>query len=301
MKLPKTTDAKLQALADKLAAAVMEGRSRDVVDFYESPVVKALNNNHRVFLQSRIPYEKMIPYCEAGVLPWWSVFSARVACGDIAGMKVVHALFRNSSSEKVDYYSASSWGSHPYEIVPGVPVTPKAEILAQLIEWGGEKVFQNENYYKMSLKKSEADIIAVYLKAGAAVDTAVLVMKDLLDQNPQQAEKIWTAIGGMAPTYLADNHILSEEEYRLEPSGLGKLRIEFDFRARRVREIYVAPKKEYSCMASISFDEYDRDDIEAAREKLVQMGGKPGEKDVFNGKKRLGLKGLGGGAGGHGR
>lgn len=298
MKLPQTTDAKIQALAEGLVDTLDEG-AESVRSFFQRADVKALSNRQKVFVYSHAPPEKLVPYAQADICLWWPILTAQVVSGDLDQMKRVYKIYQKEGGDKQpDMDSALTWVTEPMELVPGVHIVQDEKIVKQLFAWGAKADYEDNKWYKEALSTSKAKIILAFLEAGASTDIALNMLKKFADEKPEQAAQIWSAIGGMAPSYLADRHILSEQEYRLEPAGLGTLKKEFDFHSRRVREIYVAPKKEYSCMDSISFDDYDSGIIDNAREKLVEMGGNPGEKDIFGGKKRAGLTGLSGGAGG---
>jgi hypothetical protein len=67
----------------------------------------------------------------------------------------------------------------------------------------------------------------------------------------------------------------------------GKLKTVFDFEARRVTEIYEAPSKSAPGMTGHSFAEHDREALEQAYAKLVEIKGNPKPLDA---KKAPGLK-----------
>jgi hypothetical protein len=235
------------------------------------------DNSRIIFTLGQLDLDVMIACSRAGFIPWWPVLNARVAFGDLAGVNKVHAAYTEDpgKGEIPGLNSSLTWGCHPYVITDGVSTKLELPVVQQLLAWGADPNYENGDYFEKTLRGAPAGIIGAFLDHGAFPVTAFRVLDEQTAKDPKQAAKIQEALAGRSLYAKLDDQILAELQHVPGPEGGGVFRTLFNFRARRVNEIYEYGRDRKAVMNGIGFDEYDQEALAAARARLEKLGGHP--------------------------
>jgi hypothetical protein len=233
--------------------------------------------NRRVFVIGQLDVERMVAVVREGLCPWWPVFTARAYKADLDGMKKVRAAFEADAgkSEKPNMSSAMTWIVCPHKITDSFSNTVDPKISRQLFSWGADVNHDSGKWLESALRNLDADGIKPYLEFGAASGTILRVMDDLQKkQNFAQLGKIQDALAHSSFVKVDDQTLL-EAKYIPDARNCSVFKTIFNFRSRRVHEIYEAGQGANAVMDGIPFADYDPEALAFAAEKLRQLGGKP--------------------------
>lgn len=238
-------------------------------------------NDRRVFTFGQIDPDKCIMLCRAGLLPWWMPLTGRTVRGDLEEMKKLRDAYAKDAGqgEKVDFSPMLTWVLNPTEVAPGVPTKRSPAVIRQLLKWGADPNYSEGKWLEFALRKHEADCIKPLLEHGAASSTVQRVM-DLLqrEQNFAQLGRVQEALARTSHIRV-DEETVMEAKYIPDAKGTSVFKTIFNFRARRVNEIYESGQGAQATMQGIPFSDYDIEALAHARETLIRLGGTPRELD----------------------
>jgi hypothetical protein len=261
--------------------------------------ITAWTNDRKVFTFGQLEAGKLIPACREGLLPWWVPFTSRVFNGDLDGAKKIHAAFEadKGAGEKPNMSSALTWIVYPNSLTDGCANTINPKVVRQLLAWGADANYESGKWLTHALKNLDGDGIAAFLDHGASTATVMKVMDEMQTaKNYAQLGRIQTALS-QCKYFKVDEQTLMESKYMPDMKGGSVFKTLFNFRSRRVHEIYEPGQGAAAMVDGIPFAEYDAEALRFAQEKLEQLGGKPRPFDVaFDKPKkpRLGLAAAGG-------
>jgi hypothetical protein len=243
--------------------------------------------NRRVFTYGQLDPDKMIVLCRAGVCKWWTAFTGRTYFGDLESMKKLRDAFEADSGagEKPGFSGAMSWVTSPHTLTEGFSAKIDKNVIRQLLEWGADPNWSDGKWLLEALKTLDADSIRPFLEHGAAATTVSRALGELqAAKNYSQIDKVMSAAKGRVFHAKIDDDLLLEAKCISDSAGGSLFKTLFNFRARRVNEIYDSGCERPAAMNSISFDEYDAAALEAAHNKLRELGGKPRDPEERLGK-----------------
>lgn len=250
---------------------------QNVQDIFTQTDISAWDNNRKVYVLGQLDADKMIPLCREGLCPWWPVLTGRVYQGDLEGVKkVLRAIEKDpGKGEKPNMTSALSWIVYTHNLCDGFSNTISPRVIRQLLASGAEANGENGKWLEFALKNLEADCLKPFLDYGAASATIMRVMDDLQkNQKFAQLGKIQDALAHSSYIKI-DADTLMEAKYVPDARGCSVFKTLFNFRARRVHEIYETGAGAQAVMNGMGFDDYDTEALKQAEEKLRQLGGNP--------------------------
>lgn len=279
----ETTDRLSALMKDLTSYNVNTGIPAELDQILKSAVNDSAQwpNDRRVYTFGQLDPDKCILLCRAGHLPWWMPLTGRVVRGELEEMKKLHAGYSKDmgQGQKLDFSPMLSWVMNPTEIAPGTPTKRSPEVIRQLLKWGGDPNYAEGKWLDYALRKHEADCIKPLLEHGAASSTVQRVMDAL------QREQNYTQLGRVQEALARTSHIkidaetVMEAKYIPDAKGTSVFKTLFNFRSRRVHEIYESGQGAQATMQGIPFGEYDLDALADARERLIRLGGTPREID----------------------
>ncbi len=276
-----------QASLDAFKKQLDTMRASDVLlpqgvrDIFTQTDMSQWTNDRRVFTFGQLDADKMIQVCRDGLLPWWPVFTGRIYAGDLEGVKKIQRAFEKDAgkSEKPNCSSALTWIVYPHTICDGFSNTINPRVIRQLLASGADANYENGKWLEFALKNLDAEGIRPFLDYGAASGTILRVMDDLQkNQKFQQLGRIQDALAHCAYVKV-DADTLLEAKYVPDARGCSVFKTLFNFRSRRVHEIYETGNGAQAVMDGMPFSDYDADALKMARDQLLQLGGKPRELD----------------------
>jgi len=238
-------------------------------------------NDRRVFTFGQIAPDKCVMLCRAGHLPWWMPLTGRVVRGELDEMKKLHDAYTKDAGQgaKLDFSPMLSWVMSPTDIAPGVPTKRSPDVIRQLLKWGGDPNYTDGKWLDSALRKHEPDCIKPLLEHGAASLTVQRVMDALQrEQNFAQLGRVQEALARTSHIKI-DAETVMEAKYIPDAKGTSVFKTLFNFRARRVHEIYESGQGAQVTMHGIPFADYDTDALAHARETLIRLGGSPREME----------------------
>ena len=231
--------------------------------------------NRLMYIFGQLDAGKMAHFAAAGDLPWWPVIYGRAFFNDLDGLREVYAS-APVNEKQGGAAGALKWIAEPYTLGDGVRNDISAKVIRQLCEWGASPNSDNGKWLERSLRTLNAEAIRTLVAFEADPKVIFRVMGEMLDKNNfKQAGKIQDALARATVWFKVDDHTLSETKFVITPEGGASFKALFNFRSRRVNEIYesVTPAKPPT-MTSVAFGDYDREAIGFAEKQFEKLGGK---------------------------
>lgn len=250
-------------------------------------------NNRIVFTAGQLAPEQAGGLARAGLVKWWHVYAGASYFGKAENLRALRKLYdadKGAGESHDNFDSTLTWAAHPHSVTKGLVTRMDPDTVAQLIRWGANVNHEDGKYYGFALRGSPAEIIALYLENGASKQAAEVAMQEEMGKkNYLQAQRIDNALGGEGLYTKVDAQTLMTTQFIDAPEGVATLRTIYNFRSRRLNEIYTPHgEKSQPAMTSSDFAGVDAGSLRRAQEKLEQLGGKPA--DVLEKPKLAALK-----------
>jgi hypothetical protein len=276
-------DRELQGLRQALQG-VAEGGAIPQVAVDICAAMKKLPNNegsHQVFVLGQLEPAQSALLCRADLMPWSTALTGRVFFGDLAGMRAVYGAQQENPGKGAEGPSpttAYKWIAEPYKLIDDVANKADVGVLAQLLDWGADPNDDGGKWLEKSLRAQNAGFLRLLLDHGADPATVFRTLSELQEaKKSAQVAQIQEALPGRVFSAKVDDESLVESRFVPATGGGGVFRTLFNFRARRVSEVYENNAGTSSSLASIDFGDYDQGVLQAAREDLIRRGGHPRE------------------------
>lgn len=240
------------------------------------------DNNRAVFTAGQLDPAQAGALARANLVKWWHAFAGAAYFGKAENLRALRRLHDadNGSGDRHDGFDSTlTWASHPHSVTKGVVSRMDPETVALLIEWGANVNHENGKYYGYVLRGAPAEMIALYIENGAARQVAETALQEVTGRkNYLQAQRIDAALGGDGIYARVDAQTLMVTQFIGEPEGVATLKTIYNFRSRRLNEIYTPPGQgAQPAMTSTDFAGVDSAALRRAQEKLEQFGGKPAD------------------------
>lgn len=261
--MPVVTDALRPQLAEMLAGPLKD-------------------NNHAVFTAGQLDPAAAAALARAGLVKWWHAFAGAAYFGkpeNLRSLRALHDADHGAGGRHDNFDSTLTWATHPHSVAKGLVASMDRETVALLIGWGANVNYENGKYYGYVLRGSPADIITLYLDNGAPKQAAEVAMQEETGKkNYLQAQRIDNALGGDGIYAKVDAQTLMVTQFIAEPEGVATLKTIYNFRSRRLNEIYTPPGADAKpAMTSTDFAGVDTAALRRAQQKLEQSGGAPAD------------------------
>jgi hypothetical protein len=297
--MPMTPAESKQRLGDVrsvLDGTPQEGETREAQVSRAFAMLKDCDANMCVFVTGQVNPEAAIVACRAGVAQWWEALAGATYFGKLDNLRALRAAMEEDTGKcttKPNFSATMTWGCWNYAIVEGVPPVMNTAVLEQLFDWGASPAYKDYNggtYFEKALEGSPAAIINSFIRHGAPAERAEQARDQFINNgNYARARDIQQALGLGGFFTKVDDNTLMETKYIAQTGRTSQLRTVFNFGARRVNEIFETPGAS-TAMTSCNFDDYDRAALDAARQTLERLGGKPDAAfELAEKPKRLGL------------
>jgi hypothetical protein len=287
---PKAPNDWIEAYA-KVTAAMATRISDEVPAAVRELLIKSTGDNWSaekdIYVFGSLPIDEAIEISKEKSFSWLSFrgFLAKASFGDLQGMRKFYEAMEDEhkkgaldSAYSVIFNSDYSDDRRRFS----------AEIIEQITAWGlplsAERVMDNPTF--LQLVKAEQKAM---LMKGFATKRVLEIMEDRAKAGDSDVFSLFQEeMKNRDGAAKMDDQRLVTMDYEPSREGLGKLKKIFDFHAGRVMEIYQPPGSSQQVMASVSFEEYNRNVIEEARETLIFLKGDPDSATPFVRKKTLG-------------
>lgn len=257
--------------------AAADGAPQDLQDVFKRLKTDDWGVNRKVYTFGRLPLDQAIPAAAAGLLPWWPVLTGRAYAGDLEGLRRVQEAvekYVEDKDERPNPNAVMTWISYPHDLQDGHKNTIKADVLQQLFDWGASPNYDSGNWFEKTLTKCDADIIEIWLDNGASLKTMTKVINAAASRNTELYHKLVSVLPGRAFYDKLDADTLLETKFVPDVGGISTMRTMFNFKARRVQEVFEAVNMKQPAMHSVTFDEYSTTAIEDAVRRMEKLTGK---------------------------
>ena len=232
--------------------------------------------NRMHYTLGQLDIERLVLCCERKLLDWQNVFNAKAAFGGPEDLRVIFEAARLQGTT-LEFTNPLRYAAKPLLLVAGLRHEGNIDTTAQLLKMGADPAQDNGGVFQAAVLEGRADIGRVIARAGQG---------GLLDIN---AWVTWAKNNRKLKAYEDFRQIqweygrfvAADQETLIEtkplPDNTGNLRILYNFAARRVEEIHEFTNPRQNTVTGYSFDEYGDAALESAREKLIEMGGRPSD------------------------
>jgi hypothetical protein len=232
--------------------------------------------NRTLYTLGQLDTERLILCCEKKILDWQSVMNAKSAFGTPDDLRRIFDEARLQGLT-LDLSQPLRHAAKPALLVAGLRHEGNIETTAQLLKMGADPATDNGQVFQIAVMEGRADIGRIIARHG---QNGVLDINAWVNWAKSNRKlKAWDDFRKIQWEYgrftVADHETLIETKPM--PDNTGNLRILFNFASRRVEEIHEFTNPKQNVVTGFSFDDYGVTALEAAREKLIELGGRPSD------------------------
>ena len=232
--------------------------------------------NRMHFTLGQLDTECLVLCCERKLLDWQTVFNAKSAFGTPEDLSVIFEQARLQGTT-LDLVNPFRYAAKPMLLVAGLRHEGNIDTTAQLLKMGADPQQDNGGVFQNAVLEGRADIGRVIARAGQGglLDINTWVNWAKANRKLKAYEDFRQIQWEYGRFVAADQETLMETKPL--PDNTGNLRIIYNFAARRVEEIHEFSNPRQNTVTGFSFDDYGQAALESAREKLIEMGGRPSD------------------------
>lgn len=231
-------------------------------------------SNRMHYTLGQLDTDRLILCCEKRILDWQSVLNAKSAFGTPEDVSRIFEQARLQGTT-LDLSYPLRHAAKPVLLVAGLRHEGNIDTTAQLLKMGADPATDNGQLFQTAVLEGRADIGRVIARHGQNGLLDINVWVNWAKSNRKL--KAWDDFRQIQWEYgrftVADHETLIETKPL--PDNTGNLRILFNFASRRVEEIHEFTNPRQNQVTGYTFDEYGEAALEAAREKLIELGGHP--------------------------
>lgn len=216
----------------------------------------------------------MIFLNQQGLVGLTSIFYAKAIFGKPEDLCEIETVFK-ATGNAVNYNAALDLAVLPRKLVDGFFSTSNLDTTEQLLKMGASPGSNSELFQKLVTggHLPAAHLLAKY-GAGTSLNTENWMNWAASQGNPKYYRDFRDVHWAWGRFTAVDAQTLAETK---PLPGKDTLKVLFNFSARRVLETYEVAGSKHVNQQSFTFAEYDAEALEAARAKLMELGGKPSE------------------------
>ncbi len=226
--------------------------------------------------------DMLVLLVERRITDWQTILNAKAAFGsaqDIVAIKEAADLNKGSLNLNV----ALTHAAKPNVLVQGLRTEGNYETVEQLFKLGADPATGNSNngqIFNDTVEAGRADIGRLFAKYG---QSGILPIDPWINAAKANRKfKLFDDLRKIQWDYgrftALDNETLLE--VKTLPDNAGVLKTVFNFASRHVNEIFETVNPRQSILRDIAFEDYGDAALEAARAKLIDMGGNPSGIEV---------------------
>ncbi|MDY0009439.1 MAG: hypothetical protein RBS08_07015 [Bdellovibrionales bacterium] len=227
----------------------------------------------KYYILGQVDTNTLIAGARQEMIDWEDVLNAKALMGNGDDIHKIHAAAAKAEVH-LDLNEALRWAVEPGDMTEGLYHSGNLETGEALLNLGVLPSYNGGHLFMDVLREGREDIARAFCRAGMDDSSFYLhhwqenARSYLEDNNARQLlrEMYWEygRYQAVDASTLVERKPMKDE---------GKLRVIFDFAARRVSEIYTAGN--HSFKTEVSFDDYGPAALTQARAKLIELGGHP--------------------------
>lgn len=266
----KGTDAESERLAEK-------GRAEAIAPVREILGAMGSSNwsdHRRLYTYGMADTDGLILMMERGLIGHGNIFQAKAIFGTAEDLLKIEVAAK-ASGNNLNYNNALDFATLPRKLTEGFFSSTNLETAEQLLKMGAAPVTNSELFQKLVVggHLPAAHLLAKY-SAGMGLNTEYWMNWAVAQGHPKHYRDFRDLHWAWGRFTAVDEQTLSENK---QLPGKDTLKILFHFASRRVSETYETAGGKHVNQQNFTFNEYDPEALEAAREKLIALGGKPAE------------------------
>lgn len=230
---------------------------------------------HRMlYTLGQLDTERLMLCCERRLFDWQTALNAKAMFGTADDLRVMVDAAK-LQGQTLDLVNPLRYAAKPQLLVAGLRHEGNIDTVAQLMKMGGDPAQDNGGVFQNAVLEGRADIARVMARHGqnGLLDINVWVNWAKANRKLKAYEDFRQIQWEYGRFTALDQETLVET--KALPDNTGNLRVIYNFAARRVEEIHEFTNPRQNLVTGYSFDDYGQSALESAREKLIEMGGRP--------------------------
>lgn len=238
------------------------------------------------YIFGQVDTKTLIAAARHEMMDWEAVLNAKALMGVAADIDAIVDAAAEAE-QYIDLNDALKWAAEPGSLTDGLYHHGNLETSEALLKHGALPSYNDGRLFFDILREGREDIARVFARAG--MDDGRFYLRYWHENarnhlNEEPARDLLRKMYWEYARYEAlDAATLREDKKTGENE---RLRVIFDFAARRVSEIMTIG--EHAFKTEVSFDDYGPAALDTARAKLTELGGNPPPDDLPPGHRSLG-------------
>lgn len=241
------------------------------------------NNERFLYTYAHLDFDALIALAAERPALWPVLFNSKACFGPVEDLQKVYQACMDRGI-KLGLDTALFYASTVTALCPGLKTSGCYDSAEQLLKWGAnanagfDRYSNGSGYFYRAVSDCGVDMGKLYARYGLTQQVMVSMMQTSQGAgNTPLYRKFREIYWEYARYSVADAETLVENK-EIDPSKACQLRIIFNFASCRVNEVYewsVAGRQ--PVVREFTFDDYGSVAVETARQKLIELGGKPSE------------------------
>jgi len=226
------------------------------------------------FTYGQLDTEGLVLMAERRMVDWQTILNAKAAFGTAEDIERIAAA-ASLSKGSLNLNSALTQAAKPALLVTGLMTMGNYETTEQLFRMGADPNTNNGQLFMETVDAGRSDIGRLFAKHGqhGLLDVNNWVNWAKTNRKLKLYEEMRMIQWDYGRFTALDHETLLES--KTLPDNAGNLKILFNFASQRVSEIFETANPRQSIIKEYPFAEYGEAALDAAREKLIEMGGSP--------------------------
>lgn len=217
--------------------------------------------------------DTLLTLCRHNILGWQTALEAKALTGTADDIqKIADAAQDNGQS--LNFSNALNWAAQPKLLAPEMYFKGKLETTEKLFDLGALPNYNSQNLFLEVVEKGDFEIARAFARRAHTVgmDMERYISWAKSNNRPATYDSMRKLHWEYGRYQVADYETLVEKKQLAEKSHMS---IVFNFAARRVSEIFEYGQPAQAVKTDIAFDDYAEEAIQAAQQKLTELGGRP--------------------------
>ncbi|MBI3441680.1 MAG: hypothetical protein HY052_07795 [Proteobacteria bacterium] len=241
------------------------------------------DSNRYLYTYAQMDTEGLVALAIEKTDIWQTALNAKACFGPVGDLCTVYQAGREKGIN-FNLDNALLYASSVTKFCPGLQSSGCPETAEQLFQWGAnamagiDRYSSTPSHYCRAVRDCGVEMGKLYARHGVTPQNMAAQMVTALEANNRPLYLAFRDIYWEYGRYtVADSETLVENK-EIDPSKNCQLKIIFNFASCRVNEIYDwKTDGKQSLVREFTFDDYGATAIDTARQKLIELGGKPSD------------------------
>jgi hypothetical protein len=238
------------------------------------------------YIFGQIDVTTLIAAARHDMMDWETILNAKALMGTGTDIDAIVAA-AVEADQQLDLSDALKWAAEPGSLTDGIYHKGNLDSSEALLKHGALPSQNDGQLFFDVLREGREDIARAFARAGKDDGSFYLAYWHENARSQISEAPVRDLLRKMYWEYGRYKAIDTSTLLENKPLGHNdRLRIIFDFAARRVSEVLITG--EHAFKTDVGFDDYGPAALQAARSKLIELGGNPPPDDLPAGHRALG-------------